>query len=122
MRIRELASEILCRERDELLWSMFQEPLDSVDAAVYRLDVFRDLMNESVYTAVERFVEKVRLALDYLEMEKDAFEPHKLGLYLDATLTYIEALEKFYDEMTLLEVRSQGLHGVYWGNSPWPPL
>jgi hypothetical protein len=111
LRIRELASEILGRERDELLWSLFQEPLDSVDAAVYRLDVFRDLMNESIYTAVERFVEKIRLALDYLEMEKDAFEPHKLGLHLDAALTYVEALENFYNEMTSLDVRSQGLRG-----------
>jgi len=44
LRIRELVSEILGRERDELLWNLFLEPLVNVDAAVYRLNVFRDLM------------------------------------------------------------------------------
>jgi hypothetical protein len=111
LRIRELVSEILGRERDELLWNLFLEPLVNVDAAVYRLNVFRDLMREDVYMAVKRFVEKVREAINYLEMEKEAYEPHKLGLHLDAALTYIDALERFYGEISSLGVESEGLRG-----------
>ena len=109
LRIRELISEVLGRERDELLWSLFLEPLDSVDVALYRLNVFRDLMREDVCAAVDEFVERVREAMDYLEMEKDAYEPHKLGLRLDAALKYIDALESFYSKLSSLGVGSEGL-------------
>jgi len=111
LRIRELVSEILGRERDELLWSLFLEPLADVDTAVYRLNVFRDLMREDVYVAVKRFVERVREAINYLKMEEEAYEPHKLGLHLDAALTYIDALESFYSELSSLGVESEGLRG-----------
>ena len=109
LRIRELISEVLGRERDELLWNLFLEPLDSVDVALYRLNVFRDLMREDIYAAVDEFVERVREAMDYLEMEKDAYEPHKLGLRLDAALKYIDALESFCSKLSSLGVESEGL-------------
>jgi DNA mismatch repair ATPase MutS len=109
LRIRELISEVLGRERDELLWSLFLEPLDSVDVALYRLNVFRDLMREDICAAVDEFVERVREAMDYLEMEKDAYEPHKLGLRLDAALKYIDALESFCNKLSSLGVESEGL-------------
>jgi hypothetical protein len=111
LRIRELVSLILGKERDEFLWSLFLEPLDSIDSVVYRLNVFRDLMRTEVYVVTERLVEKVREALSYLETEKEAYEPHKLGLHLDAALTYIDALERFYSEMLSLGVESDGLKG-----------
>ncbi|MEM0003777.1 MAG: hypothetical protein QXE10_00975 [Desulfurococcaceae archaeon] len=111
LRIRELVSVILGRERDEFLWSLFLEPLGSVDAVVYRLNVFSDLMREDVYMAVERFIGRVREALNYLDMEKEAYEPHKLGLHLDAALTYIYALERFHSEISSLGVKSEGLRG-----------
>jgi hypothetical protein len=111
LRIRELVSLILGKERDEFLWSLFLEPLDSIDSVVYRLNVFRDLMRTEVYVVTERLVEKVREALSYLETEKEAYEPHKLGLHLDAALTYIDALERFYREMLSLGVESEGLRG-----------
>jgi hypothetical protein len=109
LRIHELVSEVLGRERDELLWNLFLEPVDSVDVAIYRLNVFRDLMREDIYAVVDEFVERIREARDYLEMEKDAYEPHKLGLHLDAALTYIDALEKFYSKLSSLGVESEGL-------------
>ena len=84
--IRGLVSEILGRERDEFLWNLFLEHSNSLDVVIYRLMCFRDLMRENVYMAVRRFVEKIREAIDYLDMEKDAHEPHKLGLHLDAAL------------------------------------
>jgi len=111
LRIRELVNEILGRERDEFLWNLFLEHPDSLDVVIYRLMCFRDLMRENVYMAVKRFVEKIREAVDYLEMEKDAHEPHKLGLHLDAALTYIDALETFYGEISSLGVESEGFKG-----------
>lgn len=69
LRVRELVAEALDREGDELLWNLFLEPLDSVGADVYRLNVFMDLVRDYIYVAVNEFVERAREVVDYLEME-----------------------------------------------------
>ncbi len=109
LRISELLEDILGRERDEFLRSLYLEPLNNEEIAVFRLNVFRDLMRNEVYNAVENFVEKIRESIDYIELEKEAYEQHKLGLHLDAALSYIEAIESFYNDLKVLGIRSQGL-------------
>jgi DNA mismatch repair ATPase MutS len=109
LRISELLADILGREKNEFLRSLYLEQLEREETAVFRLNVFQDLMREEVYDAVRGFVDKIRECAGLIKLEEDAYEQHKLGLHLDAALIYIEALESLYTNLRALGVRSEGL-------------
>jgi hypothetical protein len=109
LRISELLADILGREKNEFLRSLYLEQLEREETAVFRLNVFQDLMREEVYDAVRGFVDKIRECEGLIKLEEDAYEQHKLGLHLDAALIYIEALESLYTNLRALGVRSEGL-------------
>jgi len=79
LRISELLNDILGKEKDEYLGALYLEQLDEKDAAVFRLNVFQDMLRKDVYDEVVNFVEKIRECMKILELEKEVYEQHKPG-------------------------------------------
>jgi DNA mismatch repair ATPase MutS len=118
LRISEILNDILGKEKDEYLGALYLEQLDEKDAAVFRLNVFQDMLRKEVYDEVVKFVEKIRECMRILELEKEAYEQHKPGLHLDAALEYIEALESFHEKLSSVKIGSEGLkHFLVYLNS-----
>jgi len=109
LRILELVDDILGRNRDEFLRELYLEPLSREEAAVFRLMVFQDLMINDVYRMVEGFVEGIRESERLIQLKEEAYDQHKVGLHLDAALTYIDAVESFYNGLRAIGPRSEGL-------------
>jgi hypothetical protein len=59
LRIHELLGDILGKRNDDFLRSLYLEPLDNEEVAMFRLNVFRDLLKGEVLDAVAEFVERV---------------------------------------------------------------
>jgi len=66
------------------------------------------MMND-VYRVVEEFVERIRESERLLQLKGEAYDQHRVGLHLDAALTYIDAVESFYNELRAIGPRSEGL-------------
>jgi DNA mismatch repair protein MutS len=111
LRIHELLGDIFGKRNDDFLRSLYLEPLDNEDVAVFRLNVFRDLLKGEVLDAVAEFVERVNNAVKILEMEKDVYEEHKIGMHVDAALIYTEAVETAWSRLRGLPIESEGLAG-----------
>lgn len=109
LRLLELINDILGRNQDEFLRELYLEPLSSEETAVFRLMVFQDLMMDNVYRVVEEFVERIRESERLLQLKEEAYDQHRVGLHLDAALTYIDAVESFYNELRTIGPRSEGL-------------
>ena len=71
--------------------------------------MFRDLLKGDVLDAVAEFLERVNKAVKILEMEKDAYEEHKIGMHVDAALIYTEAVETAWSRLRGLPIESEGL-------------
>ncbi|MCG2880071.1 MAG: hypothetical protein L7G96_01965 [Vulcanisaeta sp.] len=109
LRLLELINDILGRNQDEFLRELYLEPLSNEETAVFRLMVFQDLMMNDVYRVVEEFVERIRESERLLQLKGEAYDQHRVGLHLDAALTYINAVESFYNELRAIGPRSEGL-------------
>jgi hypothetical protein len=109
LRLLELINDILGKNQDEFLRELYLEPLSSEETAVFRLMVFQDLMMDNVYRVVEEFVERIRESERLLQLKEEAYDQHRVGLHLDAALTYIDAVESFYNELRTIGPRSEGL-------------
>lgn len=108
LKMNNLLADILGKNRDEFLEELFLEELESKDVAVFRLNVFKDLLKPGVFEAVSEFVEKIKDAERLLELEKDIYHEFVIGVHLDAALIYVNAIESFFEEMKSLEVNSEG--------------
>ena len=109
LRIYELLGDIFGKRKDDFLRSLHLEPLDNEGVAVFRLNVFRDLLKGEVLDAVAEFVERVNNAVRILEMEKVVYEEHKIGMHVDAALIYTEAVETAWSRLRGLHIESEGL-------------
>ena len=68
LRIHELLGDIFGKRNDDFLRSLYLKPLDNEEVAVFRLNVFRDLLKGEVLDAVAEFVERVNNAVRILAM------------------------------------------------------
>jgi len=109
LRIHELLDDIFGKRNDDFLRSLYLEPLDDEEVAVFRHNVFRDLLKGEVLDAVAEFVEHVNNAVRILAMEKDVYEEHKIGMHVVAALIYTEALETAWSHLRGLPIESEGL-------------
>ena len=109
LRIEELISDILGRDKDQFLLNVFEEPLTDRDAINFRLSIFTDLLNQSVYNAVTYFVDAIKDCKRLMNLEGDLYDEFKYGFHIDAALTYVNALENSWHLMDGLNLKSEGM-------------
>jgi DNA mismatch repair protein MutS len=87
----------------------FYAPLHDITEVNYRHEVLRDLEKKKVLGSIVSFAEKMRDMRKHLEQEKKAYYRYqKERWFLDAVSIYCEAVNSLIDELTLLNVQSQG--------------
>jgi hypothetical protein len=88
----------------------FHAPLRDVDAVAYRHEVFRDLEQDAVASAVRGFGEEMRRARSYLTLaRKQHYRYETERWFLDAASVYCDAVEALSGVLATVDLRSRGL-------------
>ena len=91
----------------------FHAPLRDVDAVAYRHEVFRDLEQDAVASAVRAFGEEMRRARSYLTLaSKQHYRYEKERWFLDAASVYCDAVETLTRALATFELRSRGVRAL----------
>ncbi|NSW75902.1 MAG: DNA mismatch repair protein MutS [Candidatus Atribacteria bacterium] len=97
------------REDEYHLRVFFYLPLPNVDAVLYRQEVMQDLENEALFESVKEFSQKMHLVRLHLNLSgKLYYKYNKEGWFLEAVATYCEAVAKFAQDLSSMEIKSRG--------------
>ncbi len=100
---------IIKGRNSNLLASLFYTPLRDSDTVMYRQEVFRDLENKKLLTAVTTFSEKMDVMRRYLHLSDTLqYAYHKKGWFLEAAHVYCRAVVELSDALSALDVKSRG--------------
>jgi DNA mismatch repair ATPase MutS len=106
----QIVDAITDRKQDYNLLPFFYAPLRRIEEIKFRQDIFKDMENESVLKAIKAFAEKIALVRRYLNMiEKLYFKYHQEGWFLEAGVTYCEAVQGLVSDLQAAPIRSKGL-------------
>lgn len=89
----------------------FQAPLPNVDAIEYRHEVNRDLDDRGILAAVLQFTEQIAVVREHLRAaSKMSYELQKKRWFLQATETYVDAVDSLLRDLRSLALQSQALN------------
>lgn len=110
LNLDQVIDAITDRKQEYNLKSFFYTPLQRIEIINYRQDIFKDLENSSVLKAIKTFAEKMVLVRRYLNMiEKLYFKYHQEGWFLEAAVTYCEAIKSLARDLMETPIKSKGL-------------
>ena len=88
----------------------FHVPLHDIDAIAYRQDVMRDLEHAPVLEAVITFSEAMRTMRGHLKRaEKSSYKQEKERWFLNAVVTYVDAVDRLRQKLPQIEPASRGM-------------
>jgi len=110
LNLDQVIKSITDQKQEYNLTPFFHSPLQELDAINYRQDVFKDLENANVLKAIKSFAEKMVLVRRYTNMlEKLYFKYHQEGWFLEAAVTYCEAIQNLARDLKVTPIKSKGL-------------
>lgn len=109
LNLDQVIEAVTAKKGEYNLKPFFYVPPDDVETIHYRQEVLRDLQNETWLANIKTFAEGMVLARRYLGLvEKLDFDLHKKGWFLEAALTYCEAVNGLNQSLSAAQVNSRG--------------
>lgn len=113
LNLDQIMGTILDRKNDYNLQPFFYTPMTDIDTICYRQDVFRDLNDQNLLSALKTFADNIVQVRRYLSLVgKLDFHYHKEGWFLEAVITYCQAVLSLKKELFQVNLASQGLLSV----------
>jgi DNA mismatch repair protein MutS len=110
LNLDQIMDAITAGWKDYDLLPFFHTPLNDLDAIAYRQEVFRDLEETTLLRSVRSFAERMRVMRQHLVPAKERHHKHeKERWFLEAVDIYCEAVERFSEDLSRLDVKSRGL-------------
>jgi len=113
LNLDQIIEAVTAPKQDYDLKPFFYLPLADDGAIAYRQEVTRDLQDKTWMAHICAFAGRMAAARRYRTMtEKLDFEYHKKGWFLEAALTYCEAVEGLAEALQTTPLASRGLQGL----------
>lgn len=109
LNLDQVLNAILYPKKEYNLKSFFYIPLHNPDDIHYRIDIFKDLENDSLIDSLHSFAEQMRLIRRWsILIKKLDYEAFKEGRFLDTVLTYCEGVFALFTRLNELNLSSSG--------------
>ena len=129
LNLDQVVAAITAEWKDYDLIPFYYTPLTDLDAIAYRQEVMQDLEDEGLMRGIEAFSKSMRAIRRQLELaNKLDYKFEKPRWYLDSARVYCEAMERFSNDLNVLELSSRGMRafraylGGYVGSAPFGEL
>lgn len=110
LNLDQIVDALIAGKEEYDLKPFFCAPLGDVETIRYRHEVMQDLEEEVLTAQVKGFAEKMIIVRRYLGMvEKLYFKYHKKGWFLEAALTYCDAVNNLARDLASANLKSRGL-------------
>jgi DNA mismatch repair protein MutS len=110
LHLDQIIDAITASKNDYGLKPFFYTPLHDVETIAFRHAVMQDMQDPNLMRYIKVFTENMSIVRSYLElMEKIDFPYHKKGWFLEAALSYCEIVTSLARNLTLVDLKSQGL-------------
>ncbi len=110
LNLDQVIDAITAKKQDYDLKPIFYTSLTDADAIYYRHEVMQDLESETLLASIKSFADKMIVVRRYLTLvSKLDFRNHIEGWYLEAALSYCEAVMGLAHDLGQASLRSRGL-------------
>lgn len=113
LNLDQVIAAVTAKKEEYNLKPFFYAPLTDAETIRYRQEVGRDLQDEAWLAQVKTFAERMATTRRYLALsEKLDFEHHRKGWFLEAALTYCEAVRGLAEAARTANLRSRGFRSL----------
>jgi DNA mismatch repair protein MutS len=110
LNLDQIIDAITAGKQDYDLKPFFYAPLHDIDAIKYRQEVAQDLENETFLEKIKSFAQKMIVMRRYLGMiNKLYYKYHQEGWFLEAVVTYCDAIGSLVHDLSQANLKSRGL-------------
>ena len=110
LNLDQIITGTLSGKSERALEDLFRTPLSDAESIAYRQAVVRDLENKNVSASVTRFSRKIAESIRFMNLERELrYKDHKDGWFLEAALSYIDAVSTLSVEFSDAELNSEGM-------------
>ena len=110
LNLDQIIDIITARKEEYNLKPFFYTSLRDVETIRYRHEVMRDLEDDTLMAHIKTFAEKMTIVRRYMALIKKLdFTYHKKGWLLEAALVYCDAVTGLVRDLSLSNLKSQGL-------------
>lgn len=110
LNLDQIIDSITANSPEYNLKPFFYTPLRNVNTIQYRHEIMQDLEDENLGAAIRSFSRKMAIMRQYLAMIEKLFNKnHQEGWFLEATLTYCEAVSDLSEGLSHAQIKSRGL-------------
>jgi DNA mismatch repair protein MutS len=114
LHLDEIVAAVTTRNVDDSLGKFFYAPLREVSDVDYRHQVFRDLERQEAREPIQGFVDNMRWTRREVGGAAKLWHPlQRQGWLAHAIESYCRAITQLRDDLTSLQLSSQGLRGFY---------
>lgn len=109
LNLDQVIAAITARKEEYNLKPFFHTLLHDADSILYRHEVMHDLENQTLRARIEAFAEKMVIVRRYLKLVENLdFEYHKKGWFLEAVLTYCDAMTELEEGLNGVDLKARG--------------
>jgi DNA mismatch repair protein MutS len=112
LHLDEIVAAVTTGAEDDHLKKFFNAPLQAISTIEYRQQVFRDLERPETLEPIQRFVDSMRTTRGEVGRAVKLWHPlQRQGWLAHAVESYCRAITQLRDEITGVQLASQGLRG-----------
>jgi DNA mismatch repair protein MutS len=106
----QIIDAVTAGKKDYDLKPFFYTPLKDIDTIRYRQEIARDLETPTLMEDIKSFAQKMIVMRRYLALIETLYHPyHRKGWFLEAVVTYCEAVNALARDLARADLRSRGL-------------
>lgn len=110
LNLNQIVDSLVKGKEEYNLRPYLQNPLHDVDTIVFRQKVMTDLENPKAFRYVQAFAESMRSLRNQMSfIDRQEYKYHKERLFVDAVIFYHEFLQQFYQNLSNIDLKSEGL-------------
>ncbi len=110
LNLDQIIDAITAGKQEYNLKPFFYSPLHDFDTIKYRQEVAQDLENETLLEKIKSFAQKMIVIRRYLGMvNKLYYKNHQEGWFLEAVVTYCDAIDSLAQDLSQADLKSRGL-------------
>jgi len=110
LNLDQIIDAIVSGKEEYNLKPFFYNPLSDIDEIRYRQEIMQELENDTLLEDVEAFAQNMRTMRKQLaQADKLSCKYQKESLFLDVVKTYSDALNYLANDLSLINLKSQGL-------------
>jgi DNA mismatch repair protein MutS len=114
LHLDEIVAAVTTGDVDDPLGKFFYAPLHEISDVDYRHHVFRDLERQEVHEPIQKLVDNMRRTRREVGRAVKLWHPlQRQGWLAHAIESYCRAIIQLRDDLTCLQLSSQGLRGFY---------